>query len=256
MLIDTHAHIFSAQFKEDIPQIIENAKKTGVAKIFMPNIDSRSIQSMIGVEEKYKGYCFSMMGLHPCSVKEDFEKELEIVASWLEKRAFSAVGEIGTDLYWDTTFFEQQKEAFNFQVDLAKKHDLPIVIHCRNSIDETIALVEKKQHGNLKGVFHCFTGTIGQAREIINLGFYLGIGGVATFKNSDLPEVIKGIGLQHILLETDSPYLAPAPFRGKRNEPAYLQNICSKIAEIKGVSTDQVADVTSANALKLYKTYE
>lgn len=256
MIIDTHAHVFSSQFGKDLDNIIEKAKNEGVDKIFMPNIDSRSIESMLQVEEKYKGYCFPMMGLHPCSVKDGFEEELEIVASWLEKRTFSAVGEIGTDLYWDKTFFEQQKEAFNFQVDLAIKHDLPIVIHCRDSIDETIDLVKDKQNGQLKGVFHCFTGDLVQAREIIDLGFYLGIGGVATFKNGGLEEIIKKIDLKHILLETDSPYLAPVPYRGKRNEPAYLKHVCDKISGVKGVSNNLVGEITSANALKLYKVYE
>lgn len=256
MLIDTHAHIYSKQFAEDVDAVIARSKQAGLSKIFMPNIDSESIESMFAVEDRYKGYCYSMMGLHPCSVKDDFEKELEIVKTWLSRRRFSAVGEIGTDLYWDKSRFEQQKEAFNFQLDLAVMHNLPVVIHCRESIDETIRLVEKKQDGGLKGVFHCFTGSIEQATRIIELGFFIGIGGVATFKNGGLIEVIQKVDLDSVLLETDSPYLAPVPHRGKRNEPAYVRQVSSKIAEIKGVAEDEVAAQTTANALKLYEVYE
>ena len=179
--------------------------------------------------------CFPMMGLHPCSVKKDFERELYIVEDWLSKRRFSAVGEIGTDLYWDKTFFEQQKEAFMIQVSWAKKYGLPIVIHCRESIDETIELVEQMQDGNLRGIFHCFSGTAEQAKRITKLGFYLGIGGVVTFKNGGLDKVIPEIDLEHMVLETDSPYLAPVPHRGKRNEPCYIPLVAKQNCRIKKV---------------------
>lgn len=253
MLIDTHAHIYSEQFANDIDEVIGRSRQAGLTKIFMPNVDSESIEAMLAVEEKFKGYCFSMMGLHPCSVKEDFEKELEIVETWLSRRRFSAVGEIGTDLYWDKTYFDQQKAAFNFQMDLAIQHRLPVVIHCRESIDETLELVERKQNSELRGVFHCFTGSVEQAERVTDLGFYLGIGGVATFKNGGLTEVIQKVDLHSILLETDSPYLAPVPYRGKRNEPAYVKQVADRIAEIKGIGLQEVAERTTANALKLYE---
>ena len=218
----------------------------------MPNIDSDSVESMLEVEKKYEGYCFSMMGLHPCSVKENFEDELKVVENWLQKRSFTAVGEMGTDLYWDKSFIQEQKKAFNFQVDLALEHDLPIVIHCRESIDLTIDLVKKKQNGQLRGVFHCFTGNLEQAKEIIDLGFFLGIGGVITFKNSGLDKVVKELKLEHLVLETDSPYLSPVPNRGKRNEPSNLKLIADKLSEVLNLERSEVERVTCENALKLY----
>lgn len=249
--IDTHAHIYHEDFGVDRLDMLQRCDDQGIAKIFMPNVDHTSIDGMLELESRSQGRCLSMMGLHPCSVKKDFEKELYIVEEWLSKRKFSAVGEIGTDLYWDKTFFDHQKEAFTVQVSWAKKYGLPIVIHCRESIDETIEMVEHLQDGNLSGVFHCFSGSIEQATRITKLGFVLGIGGVITFKNG-LDKVIPEIDLQHIVLETDSPYLAPVPHRGKRNEPAYIPLVAKKIAELKNCLVEDVQETTTKNALKLF----
>jgi len=250
--IDTHAHIYHEDFVIDRLDMLHRCDEQGVKKIFMPNVDHTSIDGMLELESRSEGKCFPMMGLHPCSVKKDFERELYLVEEWLSKRKFAAVGEIGTDLYWDRTFFEQQKEAFNVQVNWAKKYRLPIVIHCRESIDQTIELVEQLQDGNLTGVFHCFSGTVDQAIRITNIGFYLGIGGVVTFKNGGLDKVIPEIDLEHMVLETDSPYLAPVPHRGKRNEPSYIPLVARKMSELKNRSIEDVQDITTHNALKLF----
>ena len=251
-LIDSHAHIYLPEFKEDLNAIIDNALEAGVAAIFMPNIDHTSIDDMLNVAAKYAGYCIPMMGLHPCSVTKDFERDLYEVETWLGKGGFAAVGEVGTDLYWDKTFWPQQQEAFRIQIELAGKFKLPFVIHCRDSIDETIELLEPLNSSDLSGVFHCFTGTVQQAEAIIKMGFKIGIGGVATFKNGGLEDVLETISLEHMLLETDSPYLAPAPYRGKRNEPAYVIRPCEKIAAIKKISVSEVAAATTANSLALF----
>jgi TatD DNase family protein len=250
---DTHAHIYSKDFDKDRIDTLARSFESGVTKIFMPNIDHSSVDAMLEVEEKNPAHCIPMMGLHPCSVKKDFEKELYTVETWLAKRKFAAVGEIGTDLYWDKTFWEHQKEAFNIQVNWAKKYELPIVIHCRDSMDETIQLLEPHLDGKLKGVFHCFGGSAEQAKKITAMGFYLGLGGVATFKKSGLEEVIPLLDLENIVLETDCPYLAPVPHRGKRNEPAYIPLIAQKIIELKKVTLDELATVTSFNAQKLFR---
>ena len=250
--IDSHAHIYLSQFKEDLPDILEQSQQEGVTRIYMPNIDHTSIDDMMEVEQQYSESCFAMMGLHPCSVKKGFEKVLYIVEEWLAKRKFVAVGEIGTDLYWDKTFWEQQQEAFRVQVEWAKQYNLPVVIHCRDSINETIELVEQLKDDSLTGVFHCFSGDLDQAQRIINMGFVLGIGGVATFKNGGLDKVIPDVSLDHLVLETDSPYLAPVPHRGKRNEPAYIPLVAKKIASLKEVGLDEVAAKTTLNSLKLF----
>jgi TatD DNase family protein len=217
----------------------------------MPNVDHESIDGMLEVESRNPG-CIAMMGLHPCSVNKDFQRELYTVEEWLSRRKFIAVGEIGTDLYWDKTFWEQQKEAFTIQVNWAKKYGIPVVIHSRESIDETIALVESLQDGHLTGVFHCFTGSAEQAQKIAALGFYMGIGGVATFKKSGLDLVIPEIPLNRLVLETDSPYLAPVPHRGKRNESSYIPLIADKVAELKKITPESLAESTTANARKLF----
>ena len=250
--IDTHAHIFAKEFEADRTDMMQRTQDHAVEKIFMPNIDHTTIDSMLDLERKYPAVCYPMMGLHPCHVKKDFEKELYEVESWLNKRKFSAVGEMGTDLYWDKTFWDQQVEAFTIQVGLAKKHNLPIVVHCRESIDQTLDLVEELQDGKLKGVFHCFTGSKEQAERLAKLGFYFGIGGVATFKKSGLDTVIPHIPLDRIILETDSPYLAPTPHRGKRNEPAYIPLIGQRVAELKNSNLAEVQQVTTKNALTLF----
>ncbi len=250
---DTHAHIYADEFKQDRVDMLHRANEVGVHKIYMPNIDHTSIDSMLELEEKNPGKCISMMGLHPCSVKKDFEKELYLVEAWLSKREFAAVGEMGTDLYWDKTFWEQQKEAFVIQVGWAKKYKLPIVIHCRESMDETIQLLEPLLDGKLSGVFHCFSGSIEQAKKITSMGFYLGLGGVSTFKNGGLDSVIPIIDLENIVLETDSPYLAPVPNRGKRNEPAYIPIIAQRIVELKKMTLMELQHITTNNANRLFK---
>ena len=236
--------------------MLARARDAGVNRIMMPNIDHTSIDRMLELELKSDEMCFPMMGLHPCSVKKDFEKELYQMENWLSKRKFSAIGEMGTDLYWDKTFWEQQQEAFKIQVSWAKLHNLPIVIHSRDSLDQTIELVEQLKDENLTGVFHCFTGTAEQAKRIFNLGFFIGIGGVATFKNGGMDNVLPSVDIEKIVLETDSPYLAPVPFRGKRNEPAYISIIAAKVAELKNISLEEVQLLTSQNAAKLFKVNE
>jgi TatD DNase family protein len=249
---DTHAHIYLDEFREDRSEMLSRAREAGVARIYMPNIDHTSIDDMLELELRSDNQCIAMMGLHPCYVKKNFEKELYQVESWLARRKFAAVGEIGTDLYWDKSFWEQQKEAFVIQVGWAKQFKLPVVIHCRESIDETIALVEQLKDDNLTGVFHCFSGNGIQAKKIIEMNFLLGIGGVATFKKGGLDAVLPEVGLDHLVLETDSPYLAPVPHRGKRNEPAYIPLIARRVSELLGVSEEEVETKTSANASKLF----
>ena len=251
-LIDTHAHIYLDEFEDDINTLIQESKNTGVNQIFMPNIDSHTIDPMLRIEDAYKDYCIPMMGLHPCYVKPNVHEELAVVESWLRKRSFCAIGEIGIDLYWDKTFLDQQIEAFEMQINWAKELNLPIIIHCRDSIDMTIEIVKKHQDGNLKGIFHCFSGNLEHAQKIIDLNFLLGIGGVVTFKNGGIDKIIPNIDLSTIALETDSPYLAPAPHRGKKNRPSFLPIIASKIAELKQCAVQDVATVTSKNAVNLF----
>ena len=249
--IDTHAHIYSEEFAADRSEVLQTCWDSNVRQIFMPNVDHRSIDSMFEVESRWP-WCRAMMGLHPCSVKKDFQRELYVVEDWLSKRKFAAVGEIGTDLYWDKTFWEQQCEAFEIQVQWAKQFGLPLVIHCRESLNETIALVEKHQDGKLTGIFHCFSGNTEQATAITKLDFYLGIGGVATFKNGGLDAVLPGVSFERIVLETDSPYLAPVPHRGKRNTPSYIPLIAQKVADIKKISLEQLQDQTTQNAQRIF----
>lgn len=249
-LIETHAHIYLKEFSNDLPQIIEKAKGEGVERIYMPNVDHTTIDDMLEVANKYPDYCIPMMGLHPCSVTKRFEKDLYEVEDWLKKGGFAAVGEIGTDLYWDKTFWPQQQEAFRIQAELAAKYNLPLVIHCRETIDETIELV--KETDSINGVFHCFTGSLEQANEIINQGFKIGLGGVSTFKNGGLEPVMEEIELKNMVLETDSPYLAPVPYRGKRNEPSYIKLVAERISVVKNIDVEVVAEATTTNALKLF----
>lgn len=253
--VDTHAHLYLPEFRKDAQDIMHRAEEHQVRYIYLPNIDHTSIEAMLEWELKFPN-CIATIGLHPCSVKKDFEKELYIVEDWLKKRKFAAIGEIGTDLYWDTTFFEQQKEAFKIQTQWARQYDLPLIIHCRNSIDETIALVEELQNTEkpLSGIFHCFSGNVEQAQKIIDLGFFLGIGGVVTFKKSGLDEVLKQISIEHLVLETDSPYLAPVPYRGQRNESSYIPLIAERVATIYQVSIEKVAQITTENAQKIFKS--
>lgn len=246
--VDTHAHIYSGKFSADIKEVIERSIDSGVDRIYMPNIDHTTIDGMLELEERYPDVCIPMMGLHPCSVKKDFEKELYIVEEWLNKRHFVAVGEMGTDLHWDKTFWEEQKEAFCIQSEWAVSKDVPIVIHCRETIDETIELVGDINSEKLRGIFHCFTGSSNQAEKILELGFLLGIGGVSTFKNGGLDEVIPDIDIEKLVLETDSPYLSPVPHRGKRNQPSYIPIIAERLADLKNMPLEEVAAQTTSNA--------
>jgi TatD DNase family protein len=249
---DSHAHVYAREFAPDRADVLRRASELQVQKIFMPNVDHTSIDDMLEVESRYPTMCYATMGLHPCSVKKDFARELYIVESWLAKRKFAAIGEMGTDLYWDKTFWEQQKEAFAIQVGWAKQYGLPIIIHCRETLDETIAMIEQFQDGNLNGVFHCFTGSLEQAQKIIKLNFYLGIGGVSTFKNGGMDSVLPEVPIEKIILETDSPYLAPVPHRGKRNEPSYIPLIGRKVAELKKITNDELMKQTTVNTLHLF----
>jgi TatD DNase family protein len=251
--IDTHTHLYDEQFDQDREEMVQRAIDAGVGKMYLPNCDSETIASMMHMVGKWPEHCFPMMGVHPCYIKENYKLELEIAESWLQKEKFSAIGEIGLDYYWDTTFVAEQKEAFNLQMDWALSLQLPIVIHTRESIQDGIDMVRAKQNGNLQGIFHCFGGTTEEAKQIIDLGFYLGIGGVVTFKKSSLPEVLRDISLEHIILETDAPYLAPVPYRGKRNESSYIPIIGTKIAEIKNCSVEEVAMITTKNAARIFK---
>ena len=253
MLIDTHCHIYLPEFDQDREQMIERARNLGVEEFYLPAIDSSTHLKMLDLEDQIKDGVWAMMGLHPCSVNEKVEEELALVESWFEKRKFIAVGEIGLDYYWDTSFAEQQKMAMRRQTDLALKYDRPIVIHSRNSIDDCIEIVQEKQNGSLKGVFHCFSGTLEQAKKIIDLGFYLGIGGVLTFKNAGLDKVVGTLTLDALVLETDAPYLAPVPYRGKRNEPAFVSIVAEKLAALKNMPMEDVAGITTANAKKLFQ---
>lgn len=252
-MIETHAHIYSEQFRDDIEQVLDLSRESGVEKIYMPNIDHASIDGMLALEERHPGFCIATMGLHPCSVKGDFQKELYIIEEWLGKREFAAIGEMGTDLYWDKTFIDQQVEAFNIQVEWAKQYEKPIIIHCRESLDMTIEMVEKLKDDRLTGVFHCFNGNANQAERIEKLGFHIGLGGVTTFKNSGMDEVIPSLNLKNIVLETDSPYLAPVPHRGKRNQPNYLIFIAQKIADLRKCPVEAIIDITTENANTLFK---
>jgi TatD DNase family protein len=253
ILVDSHAHIYSEKFDEDRAEAIDRAQQDGISKIYMPNIDHTSIDAMLEAEAKWPEQCIPMMGLHPTSVNKDFERELYLVEEWLGKRQFAAVGECGIDLYWDKAFLAQQQEALRVQIALAKKHQLPIILHTRDSFDETYEILAAAQDGSLKGIFHCFSGTVEQAEKVKELGFLMGIGGVATFKNGGLDNVLPHIQLEHLTLETDCPYLAPVPNRGKRNEPAYLTLVAKRVAELMNKPLEEVAEKTTANALSLFK---
>ncbi len=252
-LIDTHTHLYLEEFDADRREMVERAVKSGITKMLLPNIDSGSVNGMLELCNAFPENCFPMMGLHPTSVKDNYEDELKIVDQWLEKQKFYAIGETGIDLYWDKAHNKEQELTFIHQINLAKKHKLPIVIHSRDSFNELFTILEKHAAKNLTGIFHCFTGNLDQAEKIISLGFLLGIGGVITFKNSGLDKVVDELNLDHIVLETDAPYLSPVPYRGKRNESAYIRIIAEKIAEIKNLRIEDVAEITTSNALRLFK---
>jgi len=252
MLIDTHSHIYLPEFGPDRPEMMTRAYNEGVGLVLMPAIDSATHEEMLKTEMSFQGKTLSMMGLHPCSVKENFIEELKIVKAHFEKRKFVAVGETGLDFYWDLTYTKEQYQSFQTQIEMALEYDIPVVIHSRNSTDECIQVVKQNQKGNLKGVFHCFSGNLEQAKQVIDLGFYLGIGGVVTFKNSGLDRVMKDVDMKHVVLETDAPYLAPVPFRGKRNECSYLKYVAEKLSEVKNISKEEIEKITTANAKELF----
>ncbi len=251
-LIDSHCHLYLEDFKEDIDAIMQRAEAQGVKNFYMPAIDSNETERLLAMEKKFPGKCFAMMGLHPCSVKANYKTELKLVEDWLAKRKFAAIGETGLDLYWDKTFIAEQYEAFRMQIEWGVQYDLPVVIHTRNAMPETISVVKEFVSKGVRGIFHCFGGTYEEAMEIIDAGFYLGIGGVLTYKNAGVAEVIAKIDMQHLVVETDAPYLTPVPLRGKRNESSYLKYIVEKLAEVKNISVEEVAEITTSNAEKIF----
>ena len=252
MMVDTHCHLYLGEFKVDIEDVLKRAGAAGINKFYLPAIDSSETENMLILESNFPGKCFAMMGLHPCSVKENYLNELAIVKEWLTKRKFVAVGEIGLDFYWDKTFVTQQYQAFRMQIEWSLQYKLPIVIHTRNAMQETIDVVKEFVPAGVRGIFHCFGGTLENAKEIIDAGFYLGIGGVLTYKKSGLAEVLEQIDLKYLVLETDAPYLTPVPFRGKRNESSYLKYIVERLAVIKNTSVAEVAAITTFNAEKIF----
>lgn len=251
-LIDTHCHLYLPEFDNDRLEVMKRAKQGGVKKFYLPAIDSKVLDRLLQMEETFRDECFAMIGLHPCSVNNSYEEELDSVEGWLKKRKFVAVGEIGLDFYWDTTFAKQQLQVFEQQMQWALQYNLPVVIHTRQAMQQTIEAVKPYAAKGLKGIFHCFGDDVEVARQITEMGFLLGIGGVLTYKNARLDVVIEQVALENLVLETDAPYLAPVPFRGKRNESSYILNIAEKLAQIKGISVEEVARITSANAEKLF----
>lgn len=251
-LIDTHTHLYSDAFEEDRKEMIERAIENGVDKFYIPAIDSETTQAMYDLEKIFPDRMYLMMGLHPTSVKENYEEELKHVEEELTKRKFYAIGEIGIDLYWDQSTLKIQQDAFRRQIQLAKKYRLPIVIHCRNAFDEVFEILEEEKNDDLFGIFHCFTGTLAQAQQALSYNMKLGIGGVVTFKNGKIDQFLNEIELKHIVLETDSPYLAPKPFRGKRNESAYVLKVAEKLAEVYETSVEEIAAITTQNALEVF----
>jgi len=251
-LVDTHSHIFLEEFDNDIDEVIKRSIDAGVDRIVLPNIDSSTFKRLHLLTLKYPEYCFPLMGLHPTHVKGNYEIELEKVLNQFNYYDYKGIGEIGIDLYWDKTHLNEQIVVFEQQLSFALSKNLPVVIHARDSLDVIFASISKAEFKGLKGIFHAFTGNIDQAEKIINGGFMLGIGGIVTFKNSNLAEIVKSVGLENIVLETDSPYLAPMPFRGKRNESCYIRIIAYRISEITGESVDRVAEITTSNAVKLF----
>ena len=252
IITDTHTHLYSEAFDDDRKEMIARAIQSKVLRFFIPAIDSTYTEAMLQLEAAYPGHVFLMMGLHPTHVKENYKEELQHVEEMLAKKQFYAVGEIGIDLYWDTTTLEMQQEVFTYQIRLAKKHKLPIVIHCRDAFNEIFEILEEEKGTDLFGVFHCFTGTIEQAHQAISYNMKLGIGGVATFKNGKINQFLNEIDLKHIVLETDSPYLAPVPYRGKRNESSYIIKVLEKLSYIYGVSKTQIASITTQNSKDVF----
>jgi TatD DNase family protein len=252
MLIDTHSHIYSTDFIHDRDEVIQRAYSSDVRKIILPNIDSSSVNNLLDMVDTYPHICFPLMGLHPTSVNNDYQEELQVVEYWLKKRKFFGIGEIGIDLFWETSFLEEQTHAFRFQLELARQYELPVVIHVRDSFEEVYKVLLEMKDENLTGVFHSFTGNLEQAQLIIAIGFKIGVGGIVTFKKSGLDHVISQIDPSHLILETDSPYLTPVPYRGKRNESSYLVYIAQKIADLHQMTLGEIAKITTENARKLF----
>jgi len=252
MLTDTHTHLYSDAFDEDRKQVMQRAIDAGVKRFFIPAIDSGHTEEMYELEKNYPDQVFLMMGLHPTSVKENYEEELAHIEKQFKKRSFYAVGEIGIDLYWDTSTLAIQQDAFKRQIQMAKKHKLPIVIHCRDAFDEVFEVLESEKGDDLFGIFHCFTGTKEQAEQALSYNMKLGIGGVVTFKNGKIDQFLNQIDLKHIVLETDSPYLSPTPYRGKRNESSYLELICKKVAQLYNVTEEEIAKITTQNSKEIF----
>lgn len=253
-MIDTHTHLYSTDFDADRPEVIKRALDNGVQKFFLPAIDSETHERMLQLEKEYPNNIYAMMGLHPCSVKrETWQEELSLVLRYLEMRPFCAIGEIGIDLYWDTSTLDIQQEAFAQQIDWAIERDIPIVIHSRESFDEVFEIIETKKNDKLRGIFHCFSGNLEQAKRAIDQNFLLGIGGVATFKNGKIDQFLGEIPLENIVLETDSPYLAPTPHRGKRNESSYLSLIAGKLVDIYQKDFQEIDRITTENAINLFR---
>ena len=252
-LIDTHTHLYSETFDEDRDAMIQRALACGVTDFFIPAIDSTYTERMFALEKKYPNRMHLMTGVHPTHVKENYKEELNHVTSLLKQRSFCALGEIGIDLYWDKTFLKEQQEAFDLQIQWAKEHKLPFVIHCRDAFDEVFEVLDGHDSKDLRGIFHCFTGTLDQAKQALSYNLKLGIGGVVTFKNGKIDQFLNQIPLSEIVLETDAPYLAPVPFRGKRNESSYIQEVASKVAEVYNLPFAEIAAVTSKNALAIFK---
>jgi len=252
MITDTHTHLYSEQFDEDRKEMISRAKNAGITRFFIPAIDASYTQRMLDLEQENPNDVFLMMGLHPTSVKENYKEELAHVKEWIDKRNFIAIGEIGIDLYWDKSFLPQQQEAFRTQIKWAKEKKLPIVIHCRDAFDEIFEVLESEKGEDLRGIFHCFTGTLEQAKQAISYNMKLGIGGVVTFKNGKIDKFLNQIDLKHIVLETDAPYLAPTPNRGKRNESSYIINVIDKLVDIYDLTFHEIAEITTQNSRDIF----
>ena len=253
IITDTHTHLYSESFDTDRNEVIDRAIENGITRFFIPSIDSSYIESMYDLEKQYPEHIFLMAGLHPTHVKHDYKNELSIIVRQLEQRSFFAIGEIGIDLYWDKTMLREQQDAFRFQIQLAKKYSLPIVIHCRDAFNEVFEVLELEKSDDLKGIFHCFTGTLEQAKKAISYNMKLGIGGVVTFKNGKIDQYLSKIPISEIVLETDAPYLSPTPFRGKRNESAYLLHILEKVASVYKLERDVIARITTQNSIDIFK---
>lgn len=251
-MIDSHCHLYLPEFDADIKNVIENANKNGITKFYLPAIDMAYTDRMQALENMFPDKCFAMAGLHPCSVKENYEIEIEHINKLLTQRKYCAIGEAGLDFHWDKTFVKQQYECLEIQIELALKFKIPLILHTRNATEETIEVIKKYKNTNLTGIFHCYSGSYEQTKKIIDLGFYLGIGGVLTYKNAGLGEVLTQFDLNNIVLETDAPYLSPVPYRGKRNESSYIKTIAEKLAALKNITLDEVDEITTKNTEKIF----